>query len=281
MKLMSRPVAAATLAAALAMTATACSRNAESTVAADCKPAHTFSTINKGVLTVGLTEIPPFSYTKDGKPTGVDVDIASDFAKANCLNVKYEPVAYSSAVPSVQNNRIDLTIGDWYRTKARSEVVNLSAPLYLDELGVISTDGITSIQQLKGKKVGTIDGYLWVEDLRKLLGADLKVYPSSVELKQDVEVGRVDVGIDAYGTALYNFKDSKFKVTTVTPDPAVTATVEPAQTTLPYGKNNTELGKALDETISELHSSGRIVEILKNHGLPDSAAEVGEPRLIN
>ncbi|HEX2247578.1 MAG TPA: transporter substrate-binding domain-containing protein, partial [Arthrobacter sp.] len=274
-----RTLTAAVLACGVAATSAACSRTAESsTVPEDCQPAHAFPTISEGTLTVGLTEIPPYSYTKDGTPTGVDVDIVDEFAKTNCLTVKYQPVTYSAAVPSVQNQRIDLTIGDWYRTEARAEVVNLSAPMYLDEFGVISAEGITSVDQLKGKKVGTVDGYLWVEDLRKLLGSDLQVYPSSVELKQDIEAGRVEFGVDAYGTALYNFGESDYQVTTVEPDPVVAATVEPAQTGLPYNKDNTELGTALDDSINELHSSGRMVEILEQHGLPASAAEVGDPR---
>ena len=282
MNTMFRALTAAALAGGVALAATGCGgRNAESTVAADCEPAHTFPTVSEGALTVGVTEIPPFSYTKDGTPAGVDVDIVKEFAQANCLELKYQPLAYTAAVPSVQNKRIDLTIGDWYRTKARSEIVNLSAPMYLDELGVISKEGITTVEQLRGKKVGTIDGYLWVEDLRELLGGDLKVYPSSVELKQDIEAGRIDVGVDAYGTALHNFKDSEYQVTTVEPDPAVAATVQPAQTALPYTKDNTEMGTALDEAINGLHSSGRMVEILEQHGLPASAAEVGEPRLID
>lgn len=281
MKTMFRTFTAAALAGGMALTVGACSSDAESTVAEDCQPAQDFPTVNEGTLTVGLTEIPPFSYTQDGEPTGVDVDIVEEFAAANCLDVDFQPMTYSAAVPSVQDGRIDLTVGDWYRTEARTEVVSLSAPLYLDELGVISEDGITDVNQLEGKSVGTVDGYLWVEDLRSLLGSDLKVYPSSVELKQDIEAGRLDVGIDAYGTALYNFQDSDYQVTTVEPDPAVAATVEAAQTTLPYTKDNTEMGAALDEAIEDLHSSGRIVEILEEHGLPASAAEVGEPRLIS
>jgi polar amino acid transport system substrate-binding protein len=60
----------------------------------------------------------------------------------------------------------------------------------------------------------------------------------------------------------------------------VQATVQPAQTAFPYTKANTELGAALDATVAELHESGRMVELLEEHGLPASAAEVGEPRLI-
>lgn len=281
MKNTARNVSVAVLALALSASATACAREAESTVASDCEPKHQFSTIEEGQLTVGITEIPPYSYTENGQPAGADVDIIKEFASANCLDVKPVPLAYSAAVPSVQNGRIDLTVGDWYRTEARSEIVNLTAPIYLDEFGVISPDGITQVQDLVGKSVGTVDGYLWVEDLRTMLGGDLKVYPSSVELKQDIDSGRIDVGVDAYGTALFNFpEDSGFKVTTVEPDPQVQATVEPAQTGFPYTKDNAELGEALDATIEEMRESGQLVEILEANGLPASSAEVGEPRLI-
>ena len=275
-----RTTASAVLAGGLLLTGSACSREAASTVAADCEPTATFPTVREGTLTVGQTEIPPFSYTDGGEPAGLDVDIVSEFAAENCLELEFQPVAYTAAVPSVQGGRIDLTLGDWYRTKARAEIVGLSAPLYLDELGIISKEGITDIQELKGKQVGTVDGYLWVEDLRALLGGELKTYPSSTELKQDIEAGRLEIGVDAYGTALYNFEDSDYEITTAEPDEAVQATVQPAQTAFPYTKANTELGAALDATVAELHESGRMVELLEEHGLPASAAEVGEPRLI-
>lgn len=282
MKKTARNLSVAFLALGLAASATACGQEAESTVAADCEPKHEFPTVEEGKLTVGITEIPPYSYTKDGQPTGSDVELITQFAEENCLELTPVPLAYTAAVPAVQNKRIDLTVGDWYRTEARTKIVNLTAPIYLDELGVISTDGLTSIDGLKGRQVGTVDGYMWVEDLRAMLGSDLKVYPSSVELKQDLESGRIDVGVDAYGTALFNFpEDSEYKVTTVEPDDKVAATVEPAQSTFPYTKDNTEMGKALDATIEEKRESGELVRILEEHGLPATSAEVGEPRLIS
>ncbi|WP_166791379.1 ABC transporter substrate-binding protein [Cryobacterium sp. Hh7] len=275
-----RTGAAAALVVGIIASLAACSSSETADVAADCTPDHVFSTIESGTLTVGLTEIPPFSYTENGEATGIDVDIVNTFAEANCLTVNYEPLAYSAAVPSVESKRIDLTVGDWYRTAARAEIVNFSAPNYLDEFSVISESGITTVEGLIGNKVGTVDGYLWVDDLRTLLGSDLQVYPSSVELKQDIDAGRIDVGVDAYGTSLFNFSDSDYEITTVEPDERVLATVEAAQTGFPYTKDNTDMGVALDAVIAELHASGGMVEILESHGLPASAAEVGEPRLI-
>ncbi|TDW30866.1 substrate-binding periplasmic protein [Cryobacterium psychrophilum] len=275
-----RSFAGVALVTGLVATLAACSAAEPTNVADDCTPDYVFSTIESGTLTVGLTEIPPFSYTDNGDATGVDVDIVSAFADANCLTVDYVPVTYSAAVPAVESKRIDLTIGDWYRTAARSEIVNFTAPNYLDEFSVISETGITTVEGLVGQKVGTVEGYLWVDDLRTLLDSDLQVYPSSVELKQDIEAGRINVGVDAFGTSLYNFGDTDYQVTTVAPDERVLATVEAAQTGFPYTQDNTDMGIALDATIEDLHASGGMVDILEAHGLPASAEKVGEPRLI-
>lgn len=280
MKNLKRSFAGAALVTGLVASLAACSAAETTNVADDCAPDFDFSTVESGALTVGITEIPPFSYTEDGDATGIDVDIVSAFAESNCLTVDYVPVTYSAAVTAVESKRIDLTIGDWYRTAARAEIVNFTAPNYLDEFSVISESGITTVEGLVGEKVGTVDGYLWVDDLRTLLGSELQVYPSSVELKQDIEAGRISVGVDAFGTSLYNFGDTDYQVTTVAPDERVLATVEAAQTGFPYTQDNADMGTALDATIDELHASGGMVDILESHGLPASAEDVGEPRLI-
>ena len=63
-------------------------------------------------------------------------------------------------------------------------------------------------------------------------------------------------------------------------DERVQSSVYPAQAGLPLSKNNPDLLVAADDVVKELHKSGRMVEILKEFGLPESAADVGEARLI-
>lgn len=263
----------------LAVLTVGCGRET-ATVSADCKPKHEFDTTKSGELVVGVTEIPPFSYTENGEPAGLDFEIIKKFAEESCKALVPQPVTYAAAVPSVQSARIDLTIGDWYRTADRAEEVGLTAPLYTDELSVVSESGVDSIEGLLGKSVGTVDGYLWVSDLRALLGDKLKVYPSSAELKQDFDSGRLDVAVDAYGSSLYSFGEDDVEVTTVDPDKRVAATLDPAQVTFPYTPDNKALGEALDAFIADLHESGELVQMLEKFGLPASAADVGEPRLI-
>ncbi|WP_338899912.1 transporter substrate-binding domain-containing protein [Streptomyces sp. TG1A-60] len=125
-----------------------------------------------------------------------------------------------------------------------------------------------------------MEGYLWVADLKDYLGGKLKTYPSGVNCYQDLQAGRVDVCVDAYGAAVYSTKGKNLKVEKAKPFDKVAASVEPAQSAFPMPKGHEDMVKAINEDIAELRSRGELAKILTKHGLDASAAEVGEPRLI-
>ncbi len=267
--------------ALLALSLTACGGTPQSSAAKDCKPQSTFKTINSGVLTVAAPEFPPFSSDKDGKLSGVDAEVIKEFAAKNCLDVKVESTSYAGTIPSVQSGRADVAIGCYYRTAARADIVSLSEPIYTDQMGIISTSGVKSIKDLESLKVGTVDGYLWVQDMKKVMGGNMTIYPSAVEMQADIKAGRIQAGIDGFGSAVEMYKgDSKYKVEGAEPDARVIASKEPAQIGFPITKDNTDLTKAVDASIATMKSSGKIVEILKAYGLPESAADTGAPRLV-
>ena len=169
MKLRRMTIVAACLTTAASLTACAGGAS-ESTVKADCTPAHSFPTIEKGTLTVVLYDLPPFSKLDGKTVSGVDGDIVNAIAEKECLTVKAVAVSAAASIPTVQSGRADLAIAAWYRTAERAKVVSLSDPLYTDQMAIISKDGVSSIPSLKDRKVGTVDGYLWVDDMKKLLG---------------------------------------------------------------------------------------------------------------
>ncbi|WP_163220331.1 substrate-binding periplasmic protein, partial [Citrobacter freundii] len=79
----------------------------------------------------------------------------------------------------------------FYRTAAREKVVTLSNPVYLDQLAVASIEGYDTLDQLKGKKVGTVEGYAWVTQMENELEGST-TYPSSLNLAQDIQSKRID-----------------------------------------------------------------------------------------
>ena len=252
--------------------------------AQDCKPKHAFATIEQGTLTVAVTTYVPHSFVDDsGTMKGIDGDIAAEFAKRECLKVKAIAVDPAAAIQYVLSGQADIATGDWYRTAERAKVMNLSAPLYTDQMGIYSKEGFKNVSDLEGKQVGTVQGYLWVTDLKAMLGGSLKLYPNSVNMQQDLTSGRIDVAVDGYSTGVVAAQKGalgEVKVNVAAPDERVRATKEAAQAAFPYSFDAKELGVALDAAIAEMHTDGTIVTILKSYGLDGTAAETGAPRLV-
>ena len=252
--------------------------------AQDCKPKHEFTTIEQGTLTVAVTTYAPHSYVDDsGNMKGIDGDIASEFAKRECLKVKAIAVDPAAAIQYILSGQADITTGDWYRTAERAKVMNLSAPIYTDQMGIYSKQDFKNVSDLEGKNVGTVQGYLWVSDLKNMLGGSLKLYPNSVNMQQDLASGRIDVAVDGYSTGVVAAQKGALgdvKVNVAAPDDRVKATKEAAQAAFPYSKSAESLGAALDANIADMHADGTIVTILKSYGLDGTAANVGAPRLV-
>lgn len=248
-----------------------------------CTPAHRFSTITPGTLTVASHPYPPFSVPSGADVGGVDGDIAKQIAAKECLKVKFLVFDPSAVIQSVVAGKADLAIGDWQRTATRAKVLGLSAPLYVEQVGFISKDGVDTVAALKGKRVGSVQGYFWTGDLQKLLGGSLTVYPNPVAMAQDLAAGRLDVGTDAYSVVEYDQKKGGYQglqVKVVKPDPKLSASMMPSQAGFLYMKSNDALGQALADDINGMHKSGEIAKILKANGVPVSAGDVGEPRLL-
>ncbi|GAA4085985.1 substrate-binding periplasmic protein [Nocardioides kongjuensis] len=278
-----RALAGSTTVLATVLTLSACtSSETVNKVASDCTPAHDVDTVKEGVLAVAAVDYFPVSVTSDGPFKGTEADMVKDFAKQNCLEVKVVKVDFAGAIPAVDSGRADIAIGGFYRTAERAEVVGLSGPVYVDRLGAISEDGLSSVNQIDGHKVGTVDGYLWTADAKKVFGSDLSVYPSNVEMKADLEAGRIDVALDSFGGAKFVFGDEKdLNIEVLEPDDRIASTKEPAQIGFPFTRGNTSLETALNDAIQGWQADGTLVEILEKYGASTDILDVGEPRLLN
>ncbi len=253
--------------------------------ASSCTPKHPgLKTIHPGALTVAVYEYLPYSTYKGGKLGGAEGEIAQRLAADECLKVKVLYGQAAGAIPAVTSGRADTTIGSWYRTAERAKIVLLGAPEVRDQMAIVShAPGIKTIQDLKGKKVGAVTGYLWVEDLQKLLGSDLKLYPSTDASYQDLTNGRIDAAIDGATSVPLELKKTGIKNAVMNippPDPAVKASTAPGQPQMPVNKNNPNLRAALDDDLAALRASGQLKTIIVKNGFPASAANPGKPDLL-
>lgn len=249
----------------------------------ECKPLHQIKTVSPGEITVTSIVLPPFAFKGDnGAFEGVDADIINQFAKDNCLKVKHVVTDSGAAVQYVVAGRSDVSVGAWYRTSERAKVLGITDPVYLEQTAIYSRTGATKFDDLKGKKVGTVQGYLWVPELKKLYGSDLSLYPNAVALAQDISSGRIDAAVNTFAIGVEAqkqgglAKDIQIKVADA--DDRVKSSVYPAQTGFLYSKTNTELGAGLNEAIKAARDNGSLAKSLTKHDLSATAAEVGEAR---
>lgn len=250
----------------------------------DCKPAHEFKTVTPGKLTVAVYNYPPFSMiTNDDKASGIDLNMVEVTAKANCLEVVPLNLTAAAVVQSVVSGKADVAVGAWYRSEARTKVVGLTAPTYIDPMTSISKDGIDTVEGMMGKSVGTVTGYTWNGTLQKVFGANVRQYPEGLAMYQDLEAGRLDVALDGSVAPVEAKKTGvlkDFKITTVKPDSRVPDSMEPPQSALLYTHGNTGLGEALDDTIATIHKDGTLAKWIEEAGFNPEMEKTGEPRLV-
>lgn len=250
----------------------------------DCKPAFQVKTVTPGKLTMAIYNYPPFSMvTNDNQVSGIDFNMVEAAAKANCLELVPLNLAAAAVVQSVVSGKADVAVGAWYRSEARTKVVGLTLPTYIDPATSVSKDGIDTVDAMMGKSVGTVSGYVWVGELQKVFGQNLKLYPDGLAMYQDLEAGRLDVGLDGSVAPVEAIKAGRlkgFKATLVKSDPRFASTVEPPQSALLYTLGNKELGEALDATVTEIHKDGTLAKWIQDAGYDPQMEKVGEPRLV-
>lgn len=132
---------------------------------------------SSGNVTMGVRESSgALSYTVgDGKFAGFHVEICervlADVEKqvGRKLTIKYQPVTSQNRIPLTQNGTVDIECGSTTNNATRQKDVAFAVTTYVEEvrIAVKANSGITSINQLNGKKVATTTGTTSVQHLRK------------------------------------------------------------------------------------------------------------------
>jgi glutamate/aspartate transport system substrate-binding protein len=140
------------------------------------------STLDKikssGAVTMGVRESSgALSYTLgDGKYAGFHVEICNNVLRdiqkqlnMKSLDIKYTPVTSQNRIPLLQNGTVDIECGSTTNNATRQKDVAFAVTTYVEEIriAVKANSGITSLNQLNGKKVATTTGTTSVQLLRK------------------------------------------------------------------------------------------------------------------
>lgn len=112
----------------------------------------------------------------DGRFAGFHVEVCeralSDIQRQlglSRMSIKYVPVTSQNRIPLTQNGTIDIECGSTTNNATRQKDVAFAVTTYVEEVRIATkaNSGITSINQLNGRKVATTTGTTSVQHLRK------------------------------------------------------------------------------------------------------------------
>ena len=157
-----------------------------------------FKTVEAGFLTVAIAGDMPMTSVKDGQLIGTDGEMITAIAERLGLKAKPALMEWTATIEAVKSGRADIMLGNMGWTKARSEVVAITDPIYYVTRFLLQKQGrnIDSVESLKGMKFGTVNGFTPIPDMRRIPGlGELKLYDTSDACLRDVVAGRLDAAV--------------------------------------------------------------------------------------
>src|SRR5262249_41879138 len=129
----------------------------------------------------------------------------------------------------------------------------------------------------RGKKVGTISGYLWEKAIKATDGiAEAKTYPDAVSMFSDLDNGRLDIGFIDPLLIPYEAKknpDSKFGISYFQEPTDAQVAAKPdlvnyrqLQISFYLAKEATKLETALNTEIRKMYADGKLTELITKYG---------------
>ncbi|GAA2004107.1 substrate-binding periplasmic protein [Brevibacterium samyangense] len=258
-----------------------CSSAGASEVAEDCVPAHPeVVTLSEGVLKGSTAITPPYTRADDENRGGTEGRIAKEIAALECLDFQVETSAPGAGFANIETNRADLMMGGVYWTQERADTYTLTDPMYQDGMAIMSKDGFGTIEELEGKKIGTIQGYLWNDDLITALGnGNVTQYQDYTSMVGDLSAGRIKAGVATSAEAAYQVTtDGADGLQSVNFEPTekVASSMGLSEVVFVITKDNESLLTAMNENIQTLIDNGTMAEILESEGMDPALAGPAE-----
>jgi polar amino acid transport system substrate-binding protein len=222
-----------------------------------------------GVLkTCALDGLLPYSSSDANKP-GLEIELAQELAKR--LGVKNQTVwvgTWDGLIPSLTSGQCDAVIDGLFITDERKKVVDFTDPTWGSGEVIIvqkSDDSIKTLQDLKGKCVGALQGSVTVDELAAAGIGSPRIYTSQDEVILDVTNGGCEAGYlesPSAGWALKQSPNSNLKIVDSYQSP------ELFYEGIAVKKNSPELLDKLNSAIKGVQSDGTLSDILKKYGVP-------------
>ena len=214
----------------------------------------------------------PYAFPDPKDPSkliGFEVDLAEAIARELGVKARQAQNAWDSLIPALKRGDFDIVMNGIEITPQRQAEVLFSQAYYIytEQLVVRKEETkIKDIDDLKGKKVGTLSGAVAQDILMNIGGVDVKIYAGQVEPYEDFAIGRLDAVLLDLPIAAYYAK----------PNPKLKYAGSPVGEGF-YGiairKGDGELKNKIDEILIKLLKSGELKKIYEKWDLWNDTQE--------
>ncbi len=169
-------------------------------------------------LSFGLVEdLHPYSYMENNQWVGNDVEIANEIFRLLGVKIEYSDYPWARLITMLTLGGIDGMPGLYCNLKElkKYENIEFSEPIYESRMSLYALKErhmkITSLDDLRGKSVGIIRGYIYGPEFENYKGFDKQVSVSDKMLSRQLAWKRIDVAAVEDGTFLYYSKILGFR----------------------------------------------------------------------
>ena len=89
--------------------------------------------------------MPPFSFISSGKPSGLEIDILTEWANRRNRQLEYLTMDFSSQIPAVQTDKVDMAMGSISITEERQKQVLFSDDYLASHIMLLTRKGEAAI----------------------------------------------------------------------------------------------------------------------------------------
>ncbi|WP_054970106.1 substrate-binding periplasmic protein [Alicyclobacillus ferrooxydans] len=208
-----------------------------------------------GTIVIGTDDTyPPDEYTNaSGQLLGFDVDLGDALGQVLHKKVIWKPTAWDGIIPGLEANKYDAIISFMNVTPQREQQIQFIPYGTFGQVIVTKANSsapITTLNDLKGKKVGVQIGTTSEDAVKKVGGAIIKEYNTFPDALNDLANGRINaVVVDESVGRYYMAKD-----------PGVFKVAGQPFASEPVGiglrKNETQLDQQLQQALNTLKQNG-------------------------
>lgn len=204
---------------------------------------------------------PPYEYYENGQIVGIDAEIAKAIADKLGMELRIEDMEFDSIIAAVQTGKADIGMAGMTVTEDRKLNVNFTDSYATGVQVVIVKEGssIKTIDDLNGKKIGvqtSTTGDIYASD--DFGDENVERYSKGTDAVAALSAGKIDcVIIDNEPAKAFVEANKGLKI--LDTEYAV------EDYAICYAKENTELGKKVNNALKELIADGTVQKIIDKY----------------